>query len=122
MVTTTLTSPCRPLDDWPCSACDDCFAISLGPLFWLAISEIYSLGVRGFAMGIATMASWGFKLLVALTFPRLVEACYWSKRWVRSTFWFIGRSVATLVLGHRFVPERKEWSLKEIIVHRYRFR
>ena len=80
------------------------------------------LGVHELAMGIATMAKWGFKLLVALTFPRLVEACYWSKRWVRSTFWFIGRSVATLAFWHRFVPERKGWSLEEIIVDWCRFR
>jgi hypothetical protein len=51
-----------------------CFAISLGPLFWLAISQIYPLGVRGLAMGIATMTNGGFKLLVVLTFPLLVEA------------------------------------------------
>jgi hypothetical protein len=51
-----------------------CFAISLGPLFWLAIYQIYPLGVRGLAMGIATMTVWGFKLLVALTFQLLVEA------------------------------------------------
>jgi hypothetical protein len=29
-------------------------------LFWLAISQIYPLGVRGLALGIATMTSWGF--------------------------------------------------------------
>jgi hypothetical protein len=43
---------------------DGCFAISLGPLFWLVISEINPL--RGLAMGISTMSNWGFKLLVAL--------------------------------------------------------
>ncbi len=34
------------------------FAISLGPVFWLMISEIYPLKIRGVAMGIATMANW----------------------------------------------------------------
>ena len=53
-----------------------------GAVFWLAISQIYSLGVRGLAMGIAAMTSWGFRLLVALTFPLLVEALG-----AASTFW-----------------------------------
>jgi MFS transporter, SP family, galactose:H+ symporter len=95
-----------------------CFAISLGPLFWLAISQIYPLGVRGLAMGIATMTNGGFKLLVVLTFPLLVEALG-----AASTFWiYRAASVATLVFWHRFVPRRKGWSLEEIIVHWYRFR
>jgi MFS transporter, SP family, galactose:H+ symporter len=30
------------------------FAVSLGPIFWLLISEIYPLRVRGLAAGVAT--------------------------------------------------------------------
>ena len=64
------------------------------------------------------MTSGGFKLLVALTFPLLVEALG-----AASTLWiYRAASVATLVFWHRFVPERKGWSLEEIIVHWYRFR
>ena len=55
-----------------------CFAISLGPLFWLAIYQIYPLGVRGFAMGIATMTSWGFK---SCWWPS--PSRYWLRRWAR---------------------------------------
>jgi len=89
-----------------------------GAVFWLAISQIYSLGVRGLAMGIAAMTSWGFRLLVALTFPLLVEALG-----AASTFWiYRAASVATLAFWHRLVPERKGWSLEEIIVDWCRFR
>ena len=48
-----------------------CFAIGLGPVFWLLISEIYPLKIRGRAMGVATMMNWGSNLIVALTFPQL---------------------------------------------------
>jgi MFS transporter, SP family, galactose:H+ symporter len=34
------------------------FAIGLGPVFWLLISEIFPLNVRGQAASVATMANW----------------------------------------------------------------
>ena len=47
------------------------FAISLGPVFWLMISEIYPLRIRGTAMSVASIANWGSNFLVALIVPRL---------------------------------------------------
>jgi hypothetical protein len=44
----------------------------LGPVFWLMISEIYPLKVRGVAMSVATVANWGFNLAVAVTFLTLI--------------------------------------------------
>lgn len=86
------------------------FAISLGPIFWLLIAEIYPLRIRAVAMGIATMSNWTFNLLVALTFLILVEhlgAAY--------TFWLYALiSVGSLVFCFRFVPETKGRTLEEI--------
>jgi len=86
------------------------FAISLGPIFWLLISEIYPLRVRGIAMGAATMCNWGFNLLVALTFLLLVQrlgAAY--------TFWvYAGASVASWIFCYRLVPETKGRTLEDI--------
>jgi sugar porter (SP) family MFS transporter len=86
------------------------FAISLGPIFWLLISEIYPLRVRGMAMGVATMCNWGFNLLVALTFLLLVDslgAAY--------TFWvYAGVSVASWIFCYWLVPETKGRTLEEI--------
>ena len=87
-----------------------CFAISLGPIFWLLISEIYPLRVRGLAMGIATMANWGFNLVVALTFLLLVQSLG-----AASTFWLYAVvSIAALVFSYRAVPETKGRTLEEI--------
>jgi sugar porter (SP) family MFS transporter len=44
------------------------FAIGLGPVTWVLISEIYPLQWRGRAMSVATCANWLFNYLVALTF------------------------------------------------------
>ncbi len=49
------------------------FAIGLGPVFWLLISEIFPLYIRGRGMGVATIANWGSNLLVTVTFLKLLD-------------------------------------------------
>jgi hypothetical protein len=102
MVTSTLTS-LTPAVGWLAVLSVllyvGCFAISLGRCFgWPSLKSIR----RGAwtRHGIATMANRGFKLLLTLTFPLLVEALG-----AASTFWiYQAASVATLVFCHRFVP------------------
>lgn len=45
------------------------FAISLGPLGWLLISEIYPLRIRGFATSMGSFNHWIFDAMVAYSFP-----------------------------------------------------
>lgn len=47
------------------------FAISLGPLAWLLISEIYPLKIRGFASSMGSFNHWFFDFWVAFSFPLL---------------------------------------------------
>ena len=49
-----------------------CFAFGLGPIFWLMISEIYPLKVRGAAMSAVTVTNWAMNLTVAVSFLSLV--------------------------------------------------
>lgn len=87
-----------------------CFAISLGPIFWLMISEIYPLKVRSRAMAVATMANWGSNLLVALTFLSLLRIL--GKAW---TFWLYALvGVAAWIFVARMVPETKAKTLEQI--------
>jgi SP family galactose:H+ symporter-like MFS transporter len=86
------------------------FAIGLGPVFWLLISEIYPLQVRGIAMSVATLTNWAFNLLVTVSFLTLVHALGLS--W---TFWAYGLvSIAAWFFVKRFVPETKGRSLEQI--------
>ncbi|KAA9395856.1 sugar porter family MFS transporter [Haloarcula sp. CBA1130] len=86
------------------------FAIGLGPVFWLLISEIYPLSVRGSAMGVVTVANWGANLLVSLTFPILTDGVGTS-----ATFWLFGLcSLVGLVFVYRYVPETKGRTLEAI--------
>ena len=40
------------------------FAVGLGPVFWLMLSEIYPLRIRGRAMSVGTLANWSANLIV----------------------------------------------------------
>jgi SP family galactose:H+ symporter-like MFS transporter len=44
------------------------FAIGLGPVFWLLISEIFPLNIRGQAASVATMANWLSNFVVSSLF------------------------------------------------------
>jgi sugar porter (SP) family MFS transporter len=87
-----------------------CFAISLGPIFWLLISEIYPLEIRGLAEGTAAGSNWAANFLVSLTFLLLVQAFGPSL-----TFWLYGAlAVAAFIFSYYLVPETKGRSLEEI--------
>ncbi len=49
------------------------FAISLGPLGWLLISEIYPLRIRGLATSMGSFYHWFFDFWVSLSFPILAK-------------------------------------------------
>src|SRR3984893_5315961 len=86
------------------------FAISLGPIFWLLISEIYPLKIRNSAEGVAATFNWGANLLVTLTFLTLVE-----KLGPSLTFWFYGLcAIGAGLFSYWFVPETKGRTLEEI--------
>jgi sugar porter (SP) family MFS transporter len=86
------------------------FAISLGPIFWLLIAEIYPLRIRGLAEGTAATFNWGSNLIVSLTFLTLVE-----KFSVSSTFLLYAvASVASWLFAYYLVPETKGRTLEQI--------
>lgn len=86
------------------------FAIGLGPVFWLMISEIYPLRIRGRSMSIATVVNWGMNLLVAITFLSLIELLGTA-----GTFWLYSLiGIAAIIFIYFRVPETKGKSLEEI--------
>ena len=87
-----------------------CFAIGLGPVLWLLISEIYPLKIRGRAMGVATMMNWGSNLIVALTFLSLLHSLGRS-----ATFWlYAAIGIIAWFFVYRLVPETKGRTLEQI--------
>jgi sugar porter (SP) family MFS transporter len=86
------------------------FAIGLGPVFWLLIAETFPLAVRGRAMSVATVANWGFNLLVTVTFLLLIELCGRPGTFAL----YAVLTVVAFVFTFARVPETKGRSLEQI--------
>ncbi|MGE6356210.1 sugar porter family MFS transporter [Flavobacterium sp. NPDC079362] len=86
------------------------YAMSLAPITWVILSEIFPNRIRGVAMSVATFALWIASALLVQTFPIFNEYLGTS-----GTFWLYGIICA---LGFVFVfkklPETKNKSLEEI--------
>jgi hypothetical protein len=86
------------------------FAISLGPIFWLLISEIYPLKVRSSTEGLAATFNWGSNLVVTLTFLTLLQLIGATR-----TFWLYGAlAIAAWFFSYFLVPETKGHTLEQI--------
>lgn len=86
------------------------FAISLGPLTFVVVAEIFPTHIRGKAMSVAIFFLWLSVYIVSQTFPMLLEGI--GTAW---TFWiYMVMSVLAFVFIWRLVPETKEKTLEEI--------
>lgn len=89
------------------------FAVGLGPVFWLVLSEIYPLRIRGRAMSVGTAANWGSNVVVALSFLTLTQVVGKG-----ATFWLYGAiSIGAWLFAYFLVPETKGRSLEQIEAH-----
>jgi len=118
------------------------FAISLGPLGWLFISEVFPLRVRGIGSSIGSLSNWLFNGLVAFTFFKIVKLFTASGTGIitheklydaathtftmqavnngnpAGAFWFYAFiGIVGLVWGYYFLPETKGISLEKIEEH-----
>ena len=86
------------------------FAISLGPIFWLLIAEIYPLKVRSSSEGLAATFNWGSNLVVSLTFLTLLAQIGATR-----TFWLYGLfAIGAWLFSYYLVPETKGHTLEQI--------
>lgn len=86
------------------------FAISLGPLTFVVVAEIFPNQIRGRAMGVAIFFLWLSVYIVSQTFPMLLDAIGTAY-----TFWiYMVMSVLAFLFIWRSVPETKGKSLEEI--------
>lgn len=86
------------------------FAMSIGPITWLILAEIYPLSIRGRAMSIATFSNWLFCFLLSFSFLHIFEGLG-----TEGTFFlFASTSIVGAIFVFRYVPETKGRSLEEI--------
>ena len=87
-----------------------CFAMSLGPIGWILVSEVFPLKIRGVAMSICTVSNFAFNFFVVGSFPVLLHRI--GGAW---TFWMFGFvSLLCIIFVYFFVPETKGISLEQI--------
>jgi MFS transporter, SP family, xylose:H+ symportor len=87
-----------------------CYALSLAPVTWVLISEIFPNRIRGLAVSVSVSALWVACFLVTFTFPILNQRLGAAK-----TFWTYG---VICLVGFVFillrVPETKGKTLEQI--------
>ena len=87
-----------------------CFAMSLGPIGWIIVSEVFPLKIRGIAMSICTVANFAFNFFVVGSFPVLMHRVGGAL-----TFWgFAVVSFLCILFVYFFVPETRGISLEQI--------
>lgn len=94
-----------------------CFGLSVGPVTWVILSEIFPTAIRGRALGVATFFLWMADYAVTQTFPILDANESWFVRHFNHAFSFYmyaGFCVVLLVVLWRMVPETRGRSLEEI--------
>jgi SP family xylose:H+ symportor-like MFS transporter len=92
------------------------FALSLGPVVWVLLSEIFPNQIRGKAMAIAVAAQWIANFAVSQTFPMMMGNQYLLDNFHGGfPFWFYGAMcVLTVLFVWKFVPETKGKKLEEM--------
>ena len=93
-----------------------CFALSVGPVTWVILSEIFPTRIRGVAMAIATVCLWIANLVISQTFPMMDDNPWLIEKFHHAfPFWIYGAfCVVLLLFVVRYVPETKGKSLEEI--------
>jgi SP family sugar porter-like MFS transporter len=87
-----------------------CYAMSLAPVTWVILSEIFPNKIRGAAMSVATIALWSACFLLTYTFPLF-------NSWLNAfgTFWLYGTiCISGFIFIYKRLPETKGKSLEEL--------
>ena len=101
------------------------YAISIGPLGWLIISEVFPQKVRGLGSSLGSLSVWVFNTVVTFTFFKIVKAFTVEGTEIyldgenlgnpAGAFWFYAIvALAAIIWGYFYVPETKGVTLEKI--------
>ncbi len=101
------------------------FAISIGPLGWLIISEIFPQKVRGLGASIGSLSVWVFNAIVTFTFFKIVNVLTFKGTEITvegerlgnpagAFFLYAVVAICAVVWGYYYLPETKGVSLEKI--------
>lgn len=93
------------------------FAMSMGPIVWVVLAEMFPNNIRSVAMSIAVAAQWVCNYLVSQSFPVIVDSeANKSMLWNGSLPYFIFIAFIVFIIWFtlKFLPETKGKSLEEV--------
>ena len=93
------------------------FALSMGPVVWVLLSEMFPNKIRSVAMSVAVAAQWAANYLVSQSFPMVMGSeTNNSAPWNGSLpyFIFIAFILIIVFVTYKFIPETKGKTLEEI--------
>ena len=86
------------------------FAVSLGPIPYVIMSEIFPLRVRSIGMSLAAASAWGCNMVVTVSFLSLIEMLGQA-----NVFWaYCFICLGGLIFSYLRVPETNNCSLEDI--------
>jgi len=86
------------------------YSISLAPLLWVVLSEIFPTRIRGAAISIGALAHWIGNFTLTFSFPAIKENLGWASNfWLYGVICAVGFVVIWLVL-----PETKGKTLEQL--------
>ena len=93
------------------------FAMSMGPIVWVLLSEMFPNNIRSGAMSIAVVVQWAMNYVVSQLFPIVVESevnnnAFWNGS--LPYFIFIFFILMIIAFTMKYVPETKGKSLEEL--------
>ncbi|MGI9526579.1 MAG: sugar porter family MFS transporter [Weeksellaceae bacterium] len=93
------------------------FAMSMGPVVWVMLSEMFPNKIRSVAMAIAVAAQWLANYIVSQSFPIIMDSeVNMSETWNGSLPYFIftGFIIFTIFFTWKYLPETKGKSLEDL--------
>lgn len=91
------------------------FAMSMGPVVWVVLSEMFPNAIRSIGMSIAVAAQWASNYVVSQSFPVVVESeMNSSEFWSGSLPYFLFMVFISLIIWFtlKYIPETKGKTLE----------
>ena len=86
------------------------YSVTLAPVVWVILSEIFPNRIRGAAMSAAAMSLWVGNFSLTFSFPAIKESLGWA-----NNFWLYGAICAAgFIVLYFFLPETKDKTLEQI--------